>query len=442
MGTPVALCPVPRMQFLDAGGTPLAGGLVYTYNAGGSIPAPTYTDSTGTILNTNPVILDAAGEAAIWLANQSYRIVVCDSGNAQQWMADNVSAYQILNQTQNLYLSGVTADPAGTAGEIGYRSDLGRLRFFNTVWDSIPGLNTADILTNKILTAPIVNNPTLNSGSWIGSPQLANPVIAGVNALAGTSYTVLATDEQKLITFSNLSPVAITLPQATTPGFGAGTVFHFRNYGVGPVTITPNVSTIDGNATLVLLTGQGADVYSDGANYSCQLGSAPLASGCAKGVTTIGPVTVTNNNSQQNLLSGVLPANTLSAGSLLVVEAVGVESADTSSTLTVGVTVGGGTMCATASVTVPNGYTNQPWNATFKFFVLTSGATGTMNGSCFISVASPTGVVHAIGTSGNVGTPTISVNTTVPNTIQVVAQMNVADASTSVTQQLLKAVIF
>src|SRR5579872_1001054 len=140
MSVLVALMPVPRMQFFDASGTPLAGGLVYTYNAGTSTPAPTYTDSTGTTLNSNPVVLDAGGEAPIWLADQSYKIVVCDSSNAQQWETDNVSAYQVLNGAQTFLLAGVTTDPSIQAGELCYRSDLARVRFCNTVWDSFPGL--------------------------------------------------------------------------------------------------------------------------------------------------------------------------------------------------------------------------------------------------------------------------------------------------------------
>ena len=56
-------------QFFDDSGNPLTGGKVYTYAAGTTTPAATYTTSAGTVANTNPIILDAAGRTPneIWL---------------------------------------------------------------------------------------------------------------------------------------------------------------------------------------------------------------------------------------------------------------------------------------------------------------------------------------------------------------------------------------
>jgi hypothetical protein len=85
------LLPAPRLQFFDANGKPLAGGFVFTYAAGTSVGLPTYTDSTATVLNPNPIILDSAGMAAIYLQNAtSYKFVVQNSLGVMQWTADNV----------------------------------------------------------------------------------------------------------------------------------------------------------------------------------------------------------------------------------------------------------------------------------------------------------------------------------------------------------------
>jgi hypothetical protein len=57
-------------QFFDNSGVPLAGGLIYTYEAGTTTPAATYTSAAGTIAHTNPIVLDAAGRVPsgeIWL---------------------------------------------------------------------------------------------------------------------------------------------------------------------------------------------------------------------------------------------------------------------------------------------------------------------------------------------------------------------------------------
>lgn len=67
-------------QFFDNDGVPLAGGLIYTYAAGTSTPAATYTTSSGLIQHSNPIILDAAGRVPtgeIWLTDgSSYKFVI------------------------------------------------------------------------------------------------------------------------------------------------------------------------------------------------------------------------------------------------------------------------------------------------------------------------------------------------------------------------------
>jgi hypothetical protein len=69
------LMPVPRQQFFDANGVPLAGGKLYFFSAGTSTPLATYTDISATILNSNPVILDSGGFATVWLGAGAYRVI-------------------------------------------------------------------------------------------------------------------------------------------------------------------------------------------------------------------------------------------------------------------------------------------------------------------------------------------------------------------------------
>lgn len=95
------------------------------------------------------------------------------------------------------------------------------------------------------------------------------------NAQTGTTYTIVSGDSGKLVTLSNASSVAVTLPQATG-SFTTGWYTYVENLGAGTVTITPTTSTIDGAATLTLLTNQGAMIVSDGTNYSTQRGGAGL----------------------------------------------------------------------------------------------------------------------------------------------------------------------
>jgi len=89
--TTTTLLPVVKATFFDSNGNPLAGGKVYTYVAGTTTPLATYKDSAAAATNTNPVILDANGQADIWLGTQFYKIVVKNSADVTQTTTDNVA---------------------------------------------------------------------------------------------------------------------------------------------------------------------------------------------------------------------------------------------------------------------------------------------------------------------------------------------------------------
>lgn len=88
--------PMPSavVQFVDANGAPLSGGKLYTCAANSSCPGTpqaTYTDSTASVQNTNPIILDSSGKAQVWIGALPYKLVLQDRNNIQQWTQDNVS---------------------------------------------------------------------------------------------------------------------------------------------------------------------------------------------------------------------------------------------------------------------------------------------------------------------------------------------------------------
>jgi len=114
-------------------------------------------------------------------------------------------------------------------------------------------------------------NGTVNETDMINILTSAAGWGGPVGAQSGTTYTVLERDAGRLTTFSNASAIAVTLPQAGTTGFEDGSWFVLKNIGAGAVTVTPTTSTIDGSATLVLLSGQSAVIYSDDTNYFSRL---------------------------------------------------------------------------------------------------------------------------------------------------------------------------
>ena len=73
-------------QFFDNSGNVLTGGKIYTYLAGTTTPATTYTNSSGLTAWSNPIILDAAGRVSgsgeIWLSDSlAYKFILKDSND-------------------------------------------------------------------------------------------------------------------------------------------------------------------------------------------------------------------------------------------------------------------------------------------------------------------------------------------------------------------------
>ena len=84
--------PTPVQQFLDNDGNPISAGKLYTYASGGSTPLQTFTDSNLGTPNANPVILDSAGRAAVFLSSSSYKFVLHTSSDVLVYTRDNVQS--------------------------------------------------------------------------------------------------------------------------------------------------------------------------------------------------------------------------------------------------------------------------------------------------------------------------------------------------------------
>jgi hypothetical protein len=100
-------------QFFSNNGVPLSGGKLYTYAAGTTTPATTYTSSNGLIAWSNPIVLDAAGRVSgsgeIWLTqNITYKFVLKDSNDVLIGTYDNIVAINDVNA------STINYTPAGT----------------------------------------------------------------------------------------------------------------------------------------------------------------------------------------------------------------------------------------------------------------------------------------------------------------------------------------
>jgi hypothetical protein len=125
---PVNLSPLggAGAQFFDNSGIPLAGGLIYTYEAGTTTPAATYTSSSGATPHANPIVLDAAGRVTggeIWITTiLLYKFILKTSAGVTIATYDNIGLLGIATSGANsniTSLSGLTTPLSEAQGGTG-----------------------------------------------------------------------------------------------------------------------------------------------------------------------------------------------------------------------------------------------------------------------------------------------------------------------------------
>lgn len=154
----------PRF-FITGTNRPLAGGLMYTYKAGTTDPATTYSDDAGTT-NTNPIQLDSDGQCDLFLDDAvSYRIILKNSAGVTQFDKDRIASLgstqvQSFNSIAALRLRSGTAI-ANAAKTLGYYSagDGGGNSFY---WD---GTSTATDNGGTVIKPTAVSG----AGRWLAT---------------------------------------------------------------------------------------------------------------------------------------------------------------------------------------------------------------------------------------------------------------------------------
>lgn len=106
--------------------------------------------------------------------------------------------------------------------------------------DTLVGKATTDTLTNKTLTSPTLNTPTINDARQ----NLT------LNAQTGTTYTLVLTDNGRLVTLSNAAAITLTVPLNATVAFATGAIVNIQQIGAGQVTVAgASGVTINGTGT-------------------------------------------------------------------------------------------------------------------------------------------------------------------------------------------------
>lgn len=96
-------------QFLDDNGNPLSGGKLYSYEAGTTTPKATFTTAAGSVENANPIILDSAGRATLFIEG-SYRFDLFDSNDVLIDSTDNVTAFTTTGAEEDSFFESFSGD--------------------------------------------------------------------------------------------------------------------------------------------------------------------------------------------------------------------------------------------------------------------------------------------------------------------------------------------
>jgi hypothetical protein len=130
----------------------------------------------------------------------------------------NITSTRVLVTTNIPEVGDISAVVAGTGLSGGGSSGSVTLSINTSV---TADLTTAQTLTNKTLTSPLIN--------------------LGINAQTGTTYTTVLTDNGKLITQTNASPITTTIPPFSSVAYPVGAQLNFVQYGAGKVTFAEGV---------------------------------------------------------------------------------------------------------------------------------------------------------------------------------------------------------
>jgi hypothetical protein len=178
-------------QFFDNSGQVLTGGLLYTYLAGTTTPATTYTSNSGITAHPNPIVLNAAGRVPdsgeIWLTDGIlYKFALKDSNGVQ------IATYDNINGINSNFIAYTSESETQTATQ-------GQTVFTLVDIQYTPATNNLAVYVNgskQILTLNYVETDTITvtfvSGLNVGDEvefSTATPVATNAVSAANVSYT-------------------------------------------------------------------------------------------------------------------------------------------------------------------------------------------------------------------------------------------------------------
>ena len=185
-------------QFFDNSGQVLTGGLLYTYLAGTTTPAVTYTTNSGLIAQPNPIVLNAAGRVPdsgeIWLTDSVlYKFVLKDSTSVQIATWDNISGINsnfIVYGTQTQTITATQAQTVFTLTTVTYTPASNSLIVYVNGSKQILATNYTETSSTSVTFVSGLNVGDLVQFTTIVSSNV-NPTNAGTTAQRPVSGLVV-----------------------------------------------------------------------------------------------------------------------------------------------------------------------------------------------------------------------------------------------------------
>lgn len=276
--TTAVLCPLAVQRFFANDGTPLAQGKLYTYAAGSTTPAATYTDSTGGIQNPNPIILNSRGECSIWvLPNVLLKLSLFDS------LGNQISGYPVDQVGSQFLVTLFAGTDSGSANAyiVNYSAPYTSYTQGSPVIYFIPSNSNTGASTINVNSLGVVNIVNPN-----GTPLTAGQIVANqmVQIVWQTGQFILtsvgATTGLNIGTFG----AEVSLASANVTDLGS-TGSHTVNV-TGSSVITSLGTSASQNAPVFMVRFTGSPILTynatslitqTGANINVNAGDAMLA---------------------------------------------------------------------------------------------------------------------------------------------------------------------
>jgi hypothetical protein len=200
----VLYCP-HYAYFTDNDGNPLAGGKLYTYEAGTTTPKATYTAADGLTPNANPIILDASGRATLFLSG-AYKFRLETSDNVLVEETDNVDSFATSDSGVDDIIANFAADTMVEADSI----------IFADVSDG----NTTKRTTLANLAASASDIQTAAANKIV----MADEILAAVRPNSTTTATASGSDAPFTSLTSGIRRIVLTFDGVSSNGTGLFTI--------------------------------------------------------------------------------------------------------------------------------------------------------------------------------------------------------------------------